>query len=708
MGSVCRLIFAAALLVVALLPRTARAEGVLYVAHEPDKTFPLTRTDVKLDAAADIVSATVTQRFTNPFKERIEAVYVFPLPAHSAVDDMEMRVGRRVIRAEVKRRAQAQAEYDRATRRGQRAALLEQERPNVFTFNVANIDPGGTIEVTLHYFELAKYDHGTYEVAFPMVVGPRYIPGQALPGPQSGTGTRKDTDKVPDASRISPAYAPPMERSGHTIGLAMRIDAGAPLETLETPAHDVTLSRLSPSLVDIALRDKAEIPNRDFVVRWRLAANELKTALFAHRGGDEGYVALLLEPKHDPVPAEIAPRELFFLLDTSGSMRGTPLQTAVSAVSRALDTLNPSDTFQIIDFADSASSFSPKPLPNTRENVARAKAYLAALHGSGGTNQLVGIHAALSAPGDERRVRFVMFMTDGYIGNEHAVVELVKREIGRSRIYGFGVGSSVNRYLLEEVSYIGRGSAEFMRPQEEPSEIVERFYARIGRPYLTDLAIDWGGLSVSDVVPAALPDLSAFAPLAVVARYAGGGKGTVTVRGKLGGKPFTQKLEVTLPERELSHEAIDRVWARERIAELSHGNSAVKNEQEITRLALAHHLVSQYTSLVAIDETPGESSGFPLLVRQPSEAPEGVDLASAGGQYATATPTPTAMEPPPPAPPASGSDNAYVMQERAPRGCGGCAVGVRTTRAETAAALLALLGIALVLRSRQKARRTET
>jgi Ca-activated chloride channel family protein len=705
MPALWKLAFAAALVVIAL-PRTARAEGVLYLAHEPDKTFPLTRTDVKIDVAGDVVSTSVTQRFTNPYKERIEAVYVFPLPARSAVDDMEMHVGRRVIRAEVKRRAQAQAEYDLAARRGQRAALLEQERPNLITFNVANIDPGGAIEVTVHYFELAKYDHGTYEIAFPMVVGPRYIPGSPLPGPQSGVGTKPDTDRVPDASRISPAYVPPQERSGHTIGLALRIDAGAPLETVETPAHEVSLSRSSPSVVDITLRDKAEIPNRDFVARWRLAADELKTAVFTHRATDGGYLALLLEPKHGALPEEIAPRELFFLLDTSGSMRGEPLATAVSAVARALETLNRDDTFQIIDFADKASSFSPKPLPSTRENLARARAYLGALRGSGGTNQLAGIHAALTAPGDAKRVRFVMFMTDGYIGNERAVVDLVKREIGQARIYGFGVGSSVNRYLLEEVSYIGRGAAEFLRPREEPTALVERFYERIGRPYLTDLAIDWGGLQVSDVAPAALPDLSALSPLTVLARYGTGGKGTVTLRGKLAGRPFVQKLEVVLPERELAHEAIDRIWARERIAELSHGHAEATNEQAITRLALAHHLVSPFTSFVAIDETAGDGSGFPLLVRQPSEAPESVDVTSAGGQYATTVSAPAAE--PPTRAVYDHPSYGQAAPERAPRGCGGCAVGVKTTRVETAAALLGLLAAIAALRSRQKARRTST
>lgn len=629
------------LVVVLTVPVAARAEGVLQAVGpngEARGTFPLTRTDVQGEISGQVVSVRVDQTFRNTFSERIEAVYVFPLPPGAAVDEMEMRIGARVVRAVVRPRGEAREMYDRARATGRRAALLEQERPNIFTFSVANIDPGGEIQVRLHYFDLASYDDGTYSLAFPMTVGPRFNPGSSLPG-RTGTGTQPDTDRVDDASRISPAYVAPGTRSGHTIGLSMKVDAGAPLEGVEAPAHDIELVRPAPNLAVVTLHDKEEIPNRDFVLRWRLEAPRLQAAVFTHRPdpGTDGYLALLLEPRHEAPVSEIAPRELFFLLDTSGSMSGTPLETAVAAIKRALAALHPNDTFQIIDFADRASTFAPRPLPNRPENVSAALQYLQHLRGSGGTNQLAGIHAALSAPGDVERVRYVVFMTDGYIGNEHEVLGLVQREIGRARIFGIGIGSSVNRYLLDEVSAVGRGAVEYLRPHEDASEVVERFYRRIARPYLTGIEIDWGGLQVDRVVPARVPDLSALEPLVVWARYRGTGAGTVTVRGRLGGRAASFPVSVQLPAARPDNGAVSRLWARNLITQITReAHFTGENAQVIDRvmnLALEHHLVTRYTSLVAIDEAqpaPGAGRG-PRTIAQPSEAPEGVNLAMAGG-----------------------------------------------------------------------------
>lgn len=630
------------LALVLVAPGLARAEGVLQAVGpngESQGTFPLTRTNVQGEVAGQVVSVQVEQTFRNTFSERIEAVYVFPLPDGAAVDEMEMQIGARIVRAVVRPRGEARELYDRARQTGRRAALLEQERPNIFTFSVANIDPGGEIVVRLHYFDLAHYDDGTYSLAFPMTVGPRFNPGSSLPG-RTGTGTHPDTDRVDDASRISPAYVAPGMRSGHTIGLSMKIDGGASLERVEAPNHDVELVRPGPNLAVVTLHDKEEIPNRDFVLRWRLEAPRLQAAVFTHRPDEQtdGYLALLLEPRHEAPISELAAREIFFLLDTSGSMSGTPMATAVAAVKRALATLHPNDTFQIIDFADSASSFAPRPLPNTPDNVRAALGYLQGLQASGGTNQLAGIHAALSAPGDAERLRYVVFLTDGYIGNEHEIIGLVQREIGRARIFGIGIGSSVNRYLLDEVSAVGRGAVEYLRPNERADEVVERFYRRIAQPYLTGIEIDWGGLQVDRVVPARIPDLSALEPLVVWARFRGTGQGTVTVRGRLAGQAASFPVALELPRTRPDNGAVSRLWARGVITELtreSHfsGESAPIIDR-IMNVALEHHLVSRYTSLVAVDDTPPvqPARGGPRTIAQPSEAPEGVDMAMAGGE----------------------------------------------------------------------------
>jgi Ca-activated chloride channel family protein len=737
------LALAAFVLLVATPARSALAGAMLTAVDREGRevgAFPLTRTEVHGEIDGNIISVDVTQRFQNPYGERIEAVYTFPLPDQAAVDDMEMHIGDRIVRAEVQRRVDARAAYVAAMAHGQRAGLLEQERPNVFTMSVANIDPGGEIVVRLHYFDVAHDDHGTYEMAFPMTVGPRFVPGAPLPGAQSGNGTRADTDRVPDASRISPAFAPPGTISGHTVGLSIALNAPATIASLETPQHTVDVHPFSPDRTVVTLRALNEIPNRDFVLRWTLAAPELKAAVYTHRPDDrtDGYLALFLEPRHTPPVDEIAPREIFFLLDTSGSMQGPPIATALAAVRRAIETLNPSDTFQIIDFADTASSFAPRPLPNTPENVQRAMEYLAQLRASGGTNQLSGIHAALTAPGDAMRLRYVVFLTDGYIGNEREVLALTQHEIGQARIFGFGIGASVNRYLLDEVSHAGRGAAEYILANDTPQAAVERFYQRIARPYLTDIQVDWGTLAVDRVLPSPMPDLSAFEPLVILGRYGAPGSGVVTVRGRIAGHPFERRVHVELPGRRPEGSAISRVWARAQITDLMRAMHFAGEQptlvDAITNTALEHHLVSPYTSLIAIDQnaSPG-ADGIPRRVDQPAEAPAGVNLAAAGGasaqsparnaanQYAqivppiygartldgdqrgpvVPNPTPTVAQPTS----VGSTEVSLAMAPSSPRhACASCNVGASTRSDRNLALVIAGIALALVIARRARRR----
>jgi Ca-activated chloride channel family protein len=681
---------------VLLFTRSARADGELLLATSGGQQFPLKRTDVRAEVTGSVISATVEQTFTNPNRQRIEAVYVFPLPHGAAVDDMEMRIGSRVVRAEIRKRAEARAAYDNAVREGRHAALLEQERPNVFTFSVGNIDPGQDIQVRLHYFEQASYDAGTYEMVVPTTVGPRYVPGSPLPGPQSGTGTKADTDRVPDASRISPGYD---KRAGATIGISVKLDPGMDLERVESKWHEVDVARPAASRADIKLKSAAEIPNRDFVLRWRVAAPTCKTAFFAYRPkpNEPGYISMFLEPRHDAPDGEIAPRELFFLLDTSGSMSGTPLATVVAAVKRAITTMRPGDTFQIIDFADSASSFAPRPLANTPENRTRGIAYLDHLRGAGGTNQLAGIHAALTAPGDAGRVRYVVFMTDGYIGNEREVIALTRKELGSAHIFSFGVGSSVNRYLLDEVAIAGRGKAEYLGPNEDAQALVDRFYQRIGRPYLTDISIDWGGIQVSEAEPAFVPDLSAFEPLVVHARYVGKPEGTITVRGHIAGKPYEQSFKVALSENDPERSPLERLWARARIAGIERSEAWAPGSQAdtITTLALEHRLVSAYTSFVAIDSV-ATGGAATTQIAQPNAAPAGVNLGMAGGAYVggsgAGSASPSRVEP----------EAADIDVERVHGGgCAGCTTSGSAARGvtQTGFLLLAILWLARRRRS---------
>ena len=628
-----------ALLALVCLPSAVRAEGALCARDAdgaPLGNFPLVHTDVRLDVSGDVVGATVTQRFRNAFARPIEAVYVFPLPVDAAVDAMSMRVGDRTVRAAIARRAEARQTYEDARAQGRRAALLEQERPNIFTMTVANVAAGQDIEVTTHLFGRARYDAGAWELAFPMVVGPRYVPGDPVARAPSGTGAHPDTDRVGDASRISPSYVPPGTRAGHAVSLTANLDGGDALREVSSPSHELEFAHPDDRRVTVSLRDKDEIPNRDFVLRWRTAAPTLGARALMHRPSatGEGYLALTLEARAEVPATEVAPRELVFLLDTSGSMQGAPLDAVKRAIRRCLEAMGPQDTFALIDFADTASGLSSHPLPNTRGNVARALAYLDDLRASGGTNQLAGIHAALALPGDAMRLRHVVFMTDGYIGNEGEVMALTHREVGAARIFSFGVGAAVNRYLLDEVARAGRGVAEYLRPDEDPEALVARFYARIGQPWLTDIAIDWGD-GVRDALPAVMPDLSGLQPLTALARFTASGPRDITVRGRIAGRPFAQTVRVTLPTAETANAALRSVWARERIAALERAAHIAGTpdaaREEITALALAQHLMSAHTSFVAVDSAERVGDGNPRTVNQPLDGPQGVDLTAAGG-----------------------------------------------------------------------------
>jgi len=704
----------------------AFAAGALYLATAgggggapSNQELPLERTDFDVDVAGAVVGATVTQRFTNTYKQPIEVVYAFPLPQRAAVDAMEMKIGQRVVTASIARRDEARTAYVQAVREGRRAALLEQERPNIFTFSVGNIDPGATIDVKLHYFEVAQYDHGVYEIALPTTIGPRFIPGDKIGGnsgnAQSGLGMKADTDRVPDASRISPGY---QVNTGAKLGVHVRIDAGtgsADIDSVTSPLYPIDVAKPSTKVADVRLKNQAEIPNKDFVLQWRLAAGEsFKPAIFTHRpkADEPGYLTLAIEPKHNVKDLEVAPRELFFVLDTSGSMHGAPLTAAINAVHRAIDGMNPNDTFQIIDFADRASTFAPTPLKNTPENRTRGHNYIAHLRSSGGTNQLVGIKAALTSPGEESRIRYVVFMTDGYIGNDAQVIALTRKEIGRARIFSFGVGRNVNRYLLDEVAIAGRGYAEYMdpnstNPEVQQKELVDRFYRRISMPYLTEIEVDWGKLAVSDMRPFALPDLSALQPLVLHARYSGTGatEGDVAIRGRVGGKPFTQKIHVKLPAVEARNGAISRLWARETIAELERKPKGVPVDAvAITSIALQHSLLSKYTSFIATDSSGPKGNQAPLLVTQPNESPDGIDTGAAGGIVQGSNPATTRPEmnsPPAPSP----RDHADVLTESSPHhgGCAGCTTtSSSSSSSTTVASLAALAGLALLVARRRR------
>jgi len=590
----------------------ASDEGRL-VTRKDGKTIdvPLEHTDVRIHVDGFLADAVVTQRFRNPYATKIEAVYMFPLPTDAAVTDMTIANGSRVIRGSIQEREQATRVYEAARGRGLVAALLTQERPNLFTQSVANLEPSATIDVTIHYVQRLHYEGGGYEVVFPMVAGPRYMPGGAA------------------APAVQPAVLPPGVRSSHDISLAVTIDAGVPVEGIMSPSHQIAIDRplAAPSRAGVSIRPADTIPNKDFVLRYQVAGEAPRFGVLAHRDGGDGSFLFLAQPPDAAAAGAITPREIVFLLDTSSSMRGAPLAKAKELIRRVLMRLRPDDTFQIVRFDDRASALGPGPIANKPKNVELTLQWLAALDAGGGTEMATGIEAALAVPHDPQRLRIVAFLTDGYVGNEDEIIASVDRRRGDARVFCFGIGSAVNRYLLEELAVAGRGTAQFVRPDEDGAAAVAAFEHRIDAPVLTDVRIDWGALAVSDVTPRALPDLFVGEPLVVSGHYRASGAAMVTVHGKRAGKDVSFTVPVALPDRDASRPAIATVWARRRIAELSHQlirKSDAAVEREIIALSLAYHLLTRYTAFVAVDESRVTAVGAAKRVAVPVEVPDAV------------------------------------------------------------------------------------
>ncbi len=650
---------------------------------------PLKHTDVKASISGFIARVTVTQTFHNPYDEKIEAVYVFPLPHTAAIDNMTMTVGDRRIVGLIKRSAEAQAIYEAAIQQGKTASLLEQERPNIFTQSVGNIQPKDEVRIEISYVDVLDYDMGTYEFHFPMVVGPRYIPGTPtskmpklpaelegkvgelevpLDAPlagadPSGTGVAPDTDRVPDASRITPPVLKPGYRTAHDISLAVSLNAGVPVQDIKVINHEAEVDRVDLSGATAAISPADSIPNKDFVMKYAVVGEKPEMAVLAHSDEPEqGYFMLMIQPKLDAELAEAPPREIVFLVDVSGSMRGEPTQKVKETMHHFFRRTKPNDTLQVITFAGSAAKLFKKPVPATQANIEHALDFTQNIRGGGGTEMLKAIKLVLNEPVDPERVRIVVMLTDGYIGNESEIIaEVDKRSGDQIRFWALGIGTSPNRYLIDGVAKHGGGMAKVLELNTDPGPLVEEIAERIHRAQLAKIRIDWNGLSVYETYPRRIPELWAGRPVIMFGRYTAGGSKEIRLSGNAEGKPLKYKLRVTLPDAQPVHDVLSKVWARKKIEDLSgqlHAVDAPEEEllrynievyedpirfedlswyremreivEEITQIALNYRLMTQYTSFVAVDENDmqpiNQVAKAPRQVVVPVPLPEGTDF----------------------------------------------------------------------------------
>ena len=582
--------------------------------------MPLKHTDVKATISAYIATVSVTQQFQNPYDGKIEAVYVFPLPHNAAVNGFVMTIGERRIRGIIRERQEAEQIYQEAKRQGYVASLFTQERPNVFTQSVANIEPGKQIDVSITYFHTLAYADGWYEFVFPMVVGPRFNP----PGLTEGVGAVARGQRGISGQTTEVQYLRPSERSGHDIALGVEVEAGVAVEEVVCRSHVITRQTLSPERFSVALSPNDAIPNKDFVLRYRVAGERIKSDLLTCRDERGGFFTLMLYPPKAVKSALRQPLEMVFVLDCSGSMSGRPLEQAKQAIDRALRHLQPEDTFQIIRFSNTASQLGEKPLAATPANIREGLHYLATLNSEGGTMMIHGIRAALDFARDPDRLRFVCFLTDGYIGNEAEILGEIRKRLGGARIFSFGVGSAVNRYRLDQMAKLGRGAVAYLGPNDSPAQIMDEFVERISNPILTDVKIDWGDLQPSEIFPRNPPDLFVGRPVVLTGRFQGKADTAIRVSGKCRGEETSFALARALETGEGTRKSMPSVWARLKIADLADQAAEDPRDElagEIKRVALDYGLVSAWTAFVAVDasqRTQGqEGTTVPVAVPVP-------------------------------------------------------------------------------------------
>jgi len=583
--------------------------------------FPLLKSEMLAKVKGDLVTVTVKQTFTNPSDKPLHATYLFPLNQNAAVHEMVMEVGDERVQAKIKRIEEAKATFEQAKQEGKAASLLVEHRPNMFTQDIANLMPNLPVQVTLTYIQTLPKVDGQYELVLPLVVGPRYQPAGAgvPPTPVADVNSKTklgqwEVEKLPTYPEVADLNSPAIIDKDR-VSITVDVDAGLPITELSSKTHAISEDKVSASQRVIHLADGKTIDNKDFVLRYSLNGTKTQAGLLAHKDERGGFFSLQIEPPAMPAVKDIAAREMVFVLDTSGSMDGEPIAASKQFMLHALHNLHPNDYFRIIRFSNNAEEFTDEPVAATAENIKRGLSYVEHLIADGGTEVNTAIQQAFSKPAKDNTLRLVVFLTDGYIGNESEVLQQITEKLGNARIYALGVGTSVNRYLLEEMANSGRGFARFIDPTEKSDDVAIQLASKLESPVLTDISIDWGDTLVSDTTPAKIPDLFAGGAVRIQGKYAQAGQHTIKVNGLLNGRKAQLPLTVTLPEKsDDNNNPIPVIWARSQIAEMMRkintpyhirtaGSIAdTELKAKVTDLGLNFALTTQWTSFVAVSE----------------------------------------------------------------------------------------------------------
>jgi Ca-activated chloride channel homolog len=582
--------------------------------------LPLKDTRVDVAIAGVIADVTVRQVYENRGSRPIHARYVFPASTRAAVYGMTMTVGNVRTVAKIKERQKAVEEFETAQREGKSASLLEQSRPNVFSMKLANVLPGDTIVVELKYTELLVPSEGVYEFAYPTVVGPRY-------------SDRREGDATPENNFVRAPYTHQGELPRSDFHLGGVISTGVPLRELMSPSHQVVARLTAPGRAELALAESERFSgNRDFILRYRLAGREITSGLLLYEARDENFFLLVAEPPQIVQPDQIPAREYIFVLDVSGSMSGFPLDTAKTLMGDLVSALRPSDMINLVVFASGFDTFSSLSVPATQANLSRLVRFIGQQHGGGGTQLLEGLRGALTIPRQPYVSRSVVLVTDGYIDAESDVFDYIRDQRNDVNFFAFGIGTSVNRHLIEGVARAGLGEPFVVTQAEEATEAATRFRRYIESPLLTGISVKFNGFDAYDVEPEKVPDLFASRPIVVFGKWRGLATGSVELSGTTGGGAYHAAVQVSPTNVDVRHAALRYLWARTRIAELSDfGPSTPADERvaEITSLGLAYNLLTRYTSFIAVQEIVRTSQSADE-VDQPLPLPAGVSDSAVG------------------------------------------------------------------------------
>ena len=643
----------------------------------------LTSADVKI--AGVIADVTVTQIYKNEGTQPLEAIYVFPGSTRAAVYGMTMTIGDRTIVAKIQEKQQAKQTYETAKKAGKTASLLEQHRPNVFQMSVANILPGDNIRVELKYTELLAPTSGVYEFVYPTVVGPRYSNQAAATAPESEKWVANPY--IPEKSAKELTEEPP-----YLFDITTHLSTGIPLQMVNCSSHDVKIDYQNPSAAAISLSEEVMIEkiskmpperlsvvkqalfdlygedfgnlplfyqrilaagtasaqpieteqartvkefggDRDYVLRYRLADKNIESGLLLYKGESENFFLLMVQPPANVTSQVIPPRDYVFIMDVSGSMQGFPIDTSKTLLRNLISGLRPTDTFNVVLFAGASAVMAEQSLPATAENIENAMRTIDQQQGGGGTELLPALRQALGLPRSEGVSRSIVLVTDGFVNVETEAFDLIRNNLNQANMFAFGIGSSVNRFLIEGLARVGMGEPFVVLKPEEAAEKAEQFRRYVQSPVLTQIQWQADGFEVYDVEPLSIPDVLAERPILLFGKWQGTPTGQISVRGVSGIGEYRQAFAVSDAKMDDTHAALRYLWARKRIELLGDYNKLSANDarvKEMTNLGLAYNLLTEYTSFVAVDEMVRRTTDNLQTVKQPLPLPQGVSNAAIG------------------------------------------------------------------------------